>query len=495
MSSRRTMPSNPPSASWIRPYYPAFNGLRGLAILMVFVNHYGTLVMHDRYAMMFWPGVDLFFVLSGFLITGILFDSRQHADYFRGFYIRRALRIFPLYYALFLAIAVLTPILKLSYAPTIWSFLVYAGNIVLVWGNNYLDLTRNPTVIHIGVITSHHVDLTLGHLWSLCVEEQFYLVWPLVVWLLPSRKALLRFSAAAIAFTLCLRIGLYFYDPLRVAQTHFLYVATWTRCEGLFAGSWLALWLRGAKVSASRLRTIAWTLIAACSAVVTIGAETIGKHWFANEVNPLVCTYGYTLIAGVAVGVLLLALDEKTWVHKALLNRGLARLGVVSYGFYLIHEIYNGWFVQTVKSYAWKRRTNALAVVVLFLFTYLAAWLSFHFFEAHFLRLKHKLAPSRKQDLVDEKVRARGVECGPPLVSGRRAQVALVDRSEGKEAGRIGLVSVLCRNPSSGMSDIGNSDFVSLEGREVRRRSGDAGVAVDHERTRYSRKRLGAGSE
>ena len=111
--------------SLIKPHYPALNGMRGLAIIMVFTVHYGRYAVDPKWIWWLWTGVDLFFVLSGFLITGILYDSREEPRYFRNFYIRRALRIFPLYYGFFLLVYLLKPLLGLSFDHNFWSNLVY----------------------------------------------------------------------------------------------------------------------------------------------------------------------------------------------------------------------------------------------------------------------------------------------------------------------------------------------------------------------------------
>jgi hypothetical protein len=124
-----------------------------------------------------WSGVDLFFVLSGFLITGILLDSRESHGYFRTFYARRVLRIFPLFFAyLFLVLVVFR-----------YAWIWYSGRDLWSATNPwwYFSYLLNWKPDH------GYNDLYLGHLWSLAIEEQFYLVWPLVVWLLsppPARR-------------------------------------------------------------------------------------------------------------------------------------------------------------------------------------------------------------------------------------------------------------------------------------------------------------------
>jgi len=118
----------------------------------------------------FWVGVDLFFVLSGFLITGILYDSLRDPHYFRNFYVRRALRIFPIFYGFFLALLLLKPLLHLQMDRAMWAFPFYVGNLTMPFS----DLGHHdPSVITMGV--GGHIGTVgnISHLWSLCVEEQF----------------------------------------------------------------------------------------------------------------------------------------------------------------------------------------------------------------------------------------------------------------------------------------------------------------------------------
>src|SRR5208282_2425862 len=152
----------------------ALDGVRGLAIVAVMLTHIsiqqvplhpllrGTLALG-------WSGVDLFFVLSGFLITGILLDTRQCPNYFRSFYARRVLRIFPLYYGfLTFALLVFPYIVSPDFMPAPshrWLYVCYVAN----W-------------------LPHAQWHVLSHFWSLCVEEQFYFIWPLLILLVSPRR-------------------------------------------------------------------------------------------------------------------------------------------------------------------------------------------------------------------------------------------------------------------------------------------------------------------
>ena len=166
-----------------RVIYPAFDGLRAVAVLLVFVYHYvpGTLNWG-------WIGVDIFFVLSGFLITGILYDSRERVHRYRVFYIRRTLRIFPLYYLVLLVPALLWPVFRWAWHPADWMWLAYLGNYIRLL--NPADYVQNHSLFE--TLQSQSIpwlSLSYDHLWSLSVEEQFYVVWPLVVFTLRGRAA------------------------------------------------------------------------------------------------------------------------------------------------------------------------------------------------------------------------------------------------------------------------------------------------------------------
>ena len=167
-----------------RAFYPALDGLRAIAFLMVFSNHYLFIPWG-------WAGVDLFFVLSGFLITGILFDSRNDPHRIRNFYVRRTLRIFPLYYGVMLLL------IPFAYRGLSWSWLVwpaYLGNYARVIGpyTSRSPLQRLADFQPGLQVTIHGIYrqiLFLGHFWSLCVEEQFYLVWPWIVFWIRDRRS------------------------------------------------------------------------------------------------------------------------------------------------------------------------------------------------------------------------------------------------------------------------------------------------------------------
>src|SRR5918911_2025059 len=165
---------------------PELDGLRGLAVLAVLCAHYFGEVPHGlRFLTFGWLGVDLFFVLSGFLIGGILIANRESSGYFSTFYIRRACRIFPAYYAVVALTLTASALLKLKGAPWFDPLLPPAA---------YLTYTQNFAIALIGRAQGDWLLPT----WTLAVEEQFYLLLPVIVFFTPPRR-LLPVTLAVIA--------------------------------------------------------------------------------------------------------------------------------------------------------------------------------------------------------------------------------------------------------------------------------------------------------
>ncbi len=313
-------------------YLPSLDGIRGLAILAVMLMHFTLLnpsiltsdSVFDRGVMLAalagWTGVDLFFVLSGFLITGILLDSKGGPGYFRNFYMRRVLRIFPLYYAslvlLFVVIPRVLPSLihdpaKLSQGQAaLW---LYVSNLRVGYVGGW-DATPPLT----------------GHYWSLSVEEQFYLVWPAVVYVLDRRKLLLVGSALLVG-PLLLRAWL-----LHAGVAPFsLFVLTPTRMDPLAAGALLAVLARGPQGLAAHKRLLAGAALVGTVALATIVAimGTIGQY------DPLTQTWGYTSLALAFSGLIGATVSSQpgSFLHGVLNARWLRYIGLRSYGLYVIH--------------------------------------------------------------------------------------------------------------------------------------------------------------
>jgi len=204
-----------------RGYMPALDGVRGAAMLLVLVHHISAQFPRPSGALLNvvksaafagWTGVDFFFVLSGSLITGILLKARSGPHYFRSFYARRTVRIFPLYYAVLILLHLLSGNGTRPYWAWYWT---YSTDFLFAWKGSFF---------------------VPGHFWSLAVEEHYYLVWPAVVYYL-STRALQGVCAALIAGAFLLRLAMLLAGASRIA----IYVLTFCRMDALALGSLLAL--------------------------------------------------------------------------------------------------------------------------------------------------------------------------------------------------------------------------------------------------------------
>jgi peptidoglycan/LPS O-acetylase OafA/YrhL len=260
-----------------RTFYPALDGVRAVAFLMVFFQHYAALPWG-------WAGVNVFFVLSGFLITGILFDSRNDPHRARNFYIRRALRIFPLYYCVFLLVAALNPVFHWRWS-IYWSawplylanFLPFISPTVLIDASplQFAAWAWLRTPLFPGLI------LYLGHFWSLCVEEQFYFVWPWIVFGKRSRRALIWTCGLVVIIVPCLRVLAQHTAPAWMLQASLLDRATPFQIDSLLLGGLVALLWRGNHRKQLLLigKIVALAGALACGVVIAIGIAHSYPNW------------------------------------------------------------------------------------------------------------------------------------------------------------------------------------------------------------------------
>jgi peptidoglycan/LPS O-acetylase OafA/YrhL len=312
------------SAAKPRVHVPALDGLRGIAIGLVILIHFclylgmtKTTAVDRAVNNVFlagWVGVDLFFTLSGFLITGILLDTKGGRRPLYNFYGRRFLRIFPPYY-LFLTIYLviiahlLPPPLfapELPYQAWYWTYLANVRVAIHGW--------RDPVLVHF---------------WSLAVEEQFYLVWPFIV-LSCDRRTLGRLAVGMMVIALALRITCW-----KLKMPEAAYALTPCRMDSLAAGALIAVLQREGVPRETMLR---WAKRAGLVGVVGIGAiwATVGRF---SHFDAIVYTLGITLVALVSGSLIIAACfaSEGTRIHGALAAGWLRAMGKVSYGMYIIH--------------------------------------------------------------------------------------------------------------------------------------------------------------
>ena len=370
-----------------RSHLPALDGLRGVAILLVLVSH--LMLFNDRTGSRLgdslsalrglgWAGVDLFFVLSGFLITGILYDTLGDPRYFRSFYMRRFLRIFPLYYGFLFFMMLLAHLLHFAWGGRQFVLLAYLQN---------TGLWFPVTDFHPGVWAD------LDHFWSLAVEEQFYLLWPLLVFLVRGRRRLIALTLSLSIAALLLRIVLY----LRGVSPLTIFMSTPCRMDTLLLGGCVALVVRGDSDWIPRR----WMVLLAFLSATTIVVYTLRNLGHDMRDGFFGSTFGYTVIAVGCVALLIAALDTSSIAHRVFSWQFLRSFGKYSYGMYVLHifvahllgTLLNRMLGATLRIFLIPYlHSRFLAILVEFCVNaaavFMAAWVSYHVYEVHFLRLK-----------------------------------------------------------------------------------------------------------
>ena len=359
---------------------------------MVFGQHYLALAWG-------WTGVNVFFVLSGFLITGILFDTRDDRHRVLNFYARRTLRIFPLYYGLFAVLLLLWPLMHwrwdrlwLFWPLYLGNFLRFASPLALV-PRSSLELAADA---HLTSVALPRTELYLGHLWSLCVEEQFYLLWPWVVFRVRDRRRLIALCAAAVVLGPLLRFTLQADAPRWMIAAELLYRFTPAQADALLLGGLLALVWR----SPARARvTTAAPILAALGTLLLADYLTFIVHgWrMAPGQYPHWMFTGGLLFADLyAAALLICALRPGSWVYRLFSLPLLRWIGRLSYGAYIFHDLFHGLFVHIVVHAgpphfaSPSTQRDFVTALVALPATLGLAWLSFRFYESPFLRLKER---------------------------------------------------------------------------------------------------------
>jgi len=364
--------------------FPALDGIRALAVLMVFVNHFGGGAHGGRVLNLLngirtrgWMGVDMFFVLSGFLITGILYDTRNDSKFFLRFFGRRAVRIFPVFYLVVAILLLLTPIFRYEWRPGHLWFLVYLGNFFA---------NRDFTLYEIFSANQPAAKVFIGHFWSLCVEEQFYLLWPVLVWAVRDRIRLLWTAAGLSTLALLLRVGM----EMRFSRgTSELWIVRTLpfRMDSLLMGAMLALLLRGPAADLWQ-RRCRWVFLGSMGALLAIFAR------FPDFDSPVLMTVGLTVTALASAGLIGMTLRAGSPAFRCFHVSPLRRLGRYSYGFYIYHVLYGWAWIQFLVFVTSKVHSLALggliALPINFLTTYLISMASYEWIERRFLVLKRR---------------------------------------------------------------------------------------------------------
>ncbi len=372
-------------------HYPALDGLRGIAFLAVFISHfYGMIDRSSPLGWGGWLGVDLFFVLSGFLITGILYDSLEQPRYFRNFYIRRALRIFPLYYLPWIVFLLLTPWLHPLWTRFDIARVFYYGNLM------EFSAMRHPEIQSGGFMfyfpKGHLTGFNTGALWSLCLEEQFYLLWPMLVYCVRRRRTIMQICVVALVCSLFLNTLLTIWAWRAHVNPNFIYTSTYTHFSPMLFGAWLALWLRGRPAGERVAPSVYWTLILLPACLLFGSLARFAQ--IPNTSHPIVTSYGYSCSGLMSTGIVLATIQREGWLTRLLSARGLTWIGTLSYGLYIFHGYLMGTMNHHLDFFV-RHRITMLFPLTAFVLTYGLASLSYRFLEKPFLRLKDRFAPTQ----------------------------------------------------------------------------------------------------
>lgn len=351
------------------------DGVRGIAIILVLIWHYvaGQIVVEPKSVSAYclrtlglaWSGVDLFFVLSGFLIAGILLDHRHTSNFFRVFYLRRVCRIFPLYFLIFGLFLCFSTTYFFTSPRFQWLF---QNPFPLL---SYASFTQNLFMGARGNFGPNWLGMT----WSLAVEEQFYLFVPLIVYFLP-RRALVSVLVLLILAAPLLRF---------VSPGFHAFVNTPWRSDSLLAGSLLAVLVRWhpfvstVRQHRSFLRALFVALLLG-AAMLTIRPMSLG-------------VFNHFWLAGLYTTLVLIAFigNEPFW-ESMLGSPVLVWFGQLSYGIYMFHQPVSGLLYGLLRNGEPQIRTftDAGITFVALCITLVLAMLSYRFFESPVLRMGHR---------------------------------------------------------------------------------------------------------
>ncbi len=378
---------------------PALDGVRGIAILLVLTYHFSWALGFGtqfpdralgRVLSVGWAGVDLFFVLSGFLITGILLNAREGSGYFRTFYARRVLRIFPLYYGFLFMMIVVLP--ELPFLRDNHGLQTLRHHQLIYWTYLY-----NVAIsLHPGVDLGPYAN---GHLWSLAIEEQFYLIWPFVVLVL-GRRALASFCVLSIVAAPVIRYGLLHGAVPDLQNVFAASTLMPARMDTLALGALIAVIYRDPDLVRKAAR---WALPVGVVAISALVILDLNRHGL-SLLDERVLMYGLsgvTLTFGAVV--MLVVGGVPGTLQSVMANRVLTFFGRYSYGLYVLHFQIMEELKKQAANHDWVRSVGGSFIPFDLAFTAVAltlsvsaAWLSWQLFEKQVLKLKRYVPYGRR---------------------------------------------------------------------------------------------------
>lgn len=371
--------SQTPEATGRRKYMPSLEGIRGYGFLLVFMIHYlPTIRLAQQGNPVFrvlsgaqeiaYFAVPMFFVLSGYLIGGILNGTQNREGYFRVFYSRRVIRVFPIYYFALLVIALGDAALKFRPDFHFWLYFLYIQNLF-------------P-----GFLKQSNPFLLIQY-WSLATEEQFYLLWPLAVWFFPQRKRLFGFACALIVLV----FGMRFLVSQYVSDASFIRYCSLTRADAILLGVLLSLVYQHSIFQ--KFKTYAkWAVLAGVCPVITWTLWN-DLEWPKSSLGSQIMI---PWINFTAVAIVVTVMEEGTWLNWVCSRKWICWFGRRSYSLYIFHMMYARLFRGELDSFLARHIPNLFAVLLsaalAFSLTVLLAVLSYELIEKRTQRMKQHLA-------------------------------------------------------------------------------------------------------
>jgi peptidoglycan/LPS O-acetylase OafA/YrhL len=361
---------------------PALDGIRGLAILcvlghhLIFINQVETGPVHvwsRAFVDSLWCGVDIFFALSGFLITGILVRTLNAPGYFRNFYGRRSLRIFPLYYFVLFVLLLCTPRLHIVWGSQIWRLITYTNH-------PFPPLHDSEWSFYFGG------NVSLVNFWSLHIEEQFYFFWPLLVFLFKLPRRLVFVAGGLSLSSIALRI----YLGSKGVSYVSIYSSLLTRLDALLIGAILALLL----YTPVRHRVLHFAPYALSAFLLILAVLVVRNHgllW--GTASPTLYSLQFTLLSLATTALIAVCLNSTSWVTRLFSTPILRFFGRYSYGMYVYHSVLPIFYLDALNRYLAPLVLHPTLQHLLTTFTgltstVLVSVLSYHLLEVRFLRLK-----------------------------------------------------------------------------------------------------------
>jgi len=352
-------------------HIPQLDGIRGLAIILVISFHYWGNIPIFSFG---WCGVDLFFVLSGYLITSRLIALQQQKNSLQKFYINRALRILPLYYL----------VLIIFYIG--FSLLVKKQNFYLFnfYNHSWLSFVlffQNWSLIFYNGVKENFLD----HFWSLAVEEQFYLAWPFFLYLFWQKKYFFKLIFTIVISIIIVRTALYINHPGILDYKYYFY-NSFCRMDGFLIGGCLYIFQK------HRNNKLPSFYYLTAFVIIIAGIFLTGN---ANGNNPFLSTIGYSLIAVTFAGLIEYATNSSNKLLSTIFNYPWIKFtGKISYGLYIFHLIVlrslqlriENWFLKSGNFN--EEAANGISLFVCLIISYAVSVLSYFYFESYFLKRK-----------------------------------------------------------------------------------------------------------